>query len=619
MNRVWLGLLVILAGFTWSLPAMASGDIQCAPDWKLGHGSRSGCDEMVILQPGNDTRTNLLLLLSDNRASFPVRPASVPVDPLFDWEAFRDLHFPRKTGDDSGYAEGEGSRCRSNGDGSARFLAALRTSKASEEDRQILADARAALQPDCAGASVGAATVTEAVAKLRSDEGKSFGSYLLGILGFYDADYDAARTQFAALAKARNGWLHETALYMLGRVELNRAQVDAFDEYGYRKTDHPVDPQTVAAAERGLNAYLKAYPSGLYATSARGLLRRVYWLGGDMVRLAAEYQAAFVRPLPGPDDGRLAEEVDDKLLGSMTDAQIQSPILLAVYDLQHMRVADSTEDADYCCGTPITMAALDGQRAAFAKDGALFEYLRAAYAWYIAKKPAEVLKLIPDAARQTRFSAVEFSRQMLRGMALEATKDRNARGFWLEMLPGAQSPYQRSTLELALALHDERAGALGRIFEAASPVKTPSIREILLMNVAGPDLLRQQAKNPSAPQHERDVALFTLLYKSLSRGGYAGFVADQALVPGGASADLDYWSLLDVEKPPVGLFTQSTSLGDYGCPALKLSASQLAKDKTAAKPLLCVADFLRANGFDGIALDTQPSADQLGGTPTSFP
>ncbi len=51
-------------------------------------------------------------------------------------------------------------------------------------------------------------------------------------------------------------------------------------------------------AESAFKAYLKNYPAGRYAASARGLLRRVYWLGKDRERLAGEY-ARFVQATGG--------------------------------------------------------------------------------------------------------------------------------------------------------------------------------------------------------------------------------------------------------------------------------------------------------------------------------
>ena len=57
------------------------------------------------------------------------------------------------------------------------------------------------------------------------------------------------------------------------------------------------------------------------------------------------------------------------------------------------------------------------------------------------------------------------------------------------------------------------------------------------MNVADAGLLRKQATGAKAP-HERQLALFTLLYKELSRGAYRDFGTDLALVPAGAAVTL---------------------------------------------------------------------------------
>ncbi len=57
-----------------------------------------------------------------------------------------------------------------------------------------------------------------------------------------------------------------------------------------------IDAKVIAAGETALRAYLRDYPKGLYAASARGLLRRVYWLGGRDDKLGAEYAALFAQP-----------------------------------------------------------------------------------------------------------------------------------------------------------------------------------------------------------------------------------------------------------------------------------------------------------------------------------
>jgi hypothetical protein len=230
-----------------------------------------------------------------------------------------------------------------------------------------------------------------------------------------------------------------------------------------------------------------------------------------------------------------------------------------------------------------------------------------------------VIQAIPQEAPQQPFTALGFSRQMLRGMALEETKDPKALDHWMAMLPMAQRPLQRGAVELAIASHDERAHAVDKVFAADSPVSNENIREILLNNIADAGLLRQQATSTAVPQGERNSALYTLLYKELSRGHYADFLKDVALVPADAPTDgnasLPEWA--DNSTPPLGVFIQ-TQPGDYDCKPLKDIATRLAKAPKDSKAQLCLADFFLANGFDGETLDTQPEGDALGSTPTLF-
>jgi len=606
--------------FAIPLPADASGDFGCSPSWRLSHANLTGCDDMAMLGPGNDTRTNLTMLLFDRRGSLPKPGEGAPPQPLgalFDWRTLSGWLAVRPDNSDSDYSSGEGSRCRTNGSGAAAFEAAVNAAKLPGGEGAALIAARRALSPDCAkpGTSVTAALDGQ----VKSPMGKAFATYLAGAQAFYDGDFDASGTRFASLGGVRDAWLRETARYMAARVEVNRIQVGLFDEYGIPKDFKTVDQKVVAAADAGLRGYLKDYPKGLYVASARGLLRRVYWFGGKRDLLAQQYVALFVQPpaVRGLNDVDLAEEMDTKLLPELTIGDTSDPTLLAVLDLRRMRMADDEVSAG-CCTNPITLAEINGQRAAFAGNQPLFDYLVAAHQFYIGKKPAEVLKLIPDAARQPSFSEVQFSRQMLRGMALDAVGDRNARGFWLEMLPGAKVDAQHSAIELALAWHDERTGGLARVFAADSPVDDPTMRGILLMNVADAGLLRKQATGAKAAQ-ERRLALFTLLYKELSRGAYRDFTTDLALVPANATTDGSYYDLLTSEQLPFGLFTKPTQLGDFDCPAFKRTVADLVAAPGDAHGRLCLADFFRANGFDGFVLDTPPASEDLGGTKSLFP
>jgi hypothetical protein len=619
MGRFCALILALSAFALWSAPAQASGDIGCGPEWKLAHNQMTGCDNMALLGPGNDTRVNFLLLLADVRGT-RFEPASGEESALFGWHDFVWRLYPQtpRPGDPN-YPEGEGSRCRSNDSGAAAFEAAIAADRGvPPPERAALVAARKAMRPDCAAKTDDSAMIA-ATAGVKSPAGKEYARYLAGALAFYDGDFDLASRQFAALDASKQPWLRETACYMLGRVEVNRAQVGAFDEYGFPDKIGSIDPRLTGAARDALATYLRQYPKGRYAVSAQGLMRRVFWLGFDKPRLSALYAGMLAQPLAvrGVEDVALADEIDTKLLPTLTAADAGDPVLLAVLDLRRMRLrgeyaAETAEDST------ITLGELQAQRAKFASNPALYEYLLAAHAFHVAGMPHDVLKLIPDAARQPSFSYLQFSRQMLRGMALESLKDRNARGFWLDVIGSAKSPFQRPAAELALAYHDERSGGLDKVFAAGSPVRNREIREILLANVAGPALLRQQARDHGATPHERDLALFTLLYKQLTRGAYAGFLADLALVPADASAEVTY-DLYSAERIGTAVFVRGTSLGNYGCPALRETAAQLARNPRASKALLCLADFVRANGFDEFQLDSQPEAGMLGGTKPLFP
>jgi hypothetical protein len=122
----------------------------------------------------------------------------------------------------------------------------------------------------------------------------------------------------------------------------------------------------------------------------------------------------------------------------------------------------------------------------------------------------------------------------------------------------------------------------------------------------------------SVQKHERDTALYVLLYKEVSRGHYADFVKDVALVRADAPTEGYTGGLNTTEPPPLGVFTQTGNLGDYGCGALKETAALLAKTPKSPKGQLCLADFMRANGFDQNQLDVPPGENELGSAPSRF-
>jgi hypothetical protein len=621
-----LTLIAAAALFVGGIAAWGCADPSVAPVWELAKDAPSGGDS-VMLTPGNDTRTNLLLLLADRRGTAVRDPRAVQKGPplaLFPWATMAAAaRAPDAEDEGSGF---EPSRCQSNPDGTAAFVAALRTNRnVTSAEKQSLEAARTSFVPNCTADAPQHVAVAAA-----SPAGRAFATYLAAAADFYGERFEAARDGFKALAGAPDPWLRETSAYMVARTELNRAQLSTFDEYGSLAEPAKRDRAAIAAAGAAFQAYLKAYPKGLYAQSARGLTRRVAWLAGDDRALAAAFegQLAGSGPFAGARDAvALTEEIDLALLTTGGGPAARDPILVAVADLQHMRCIDDWGTPEKECGERISREELERQAPLFAGDKPLFDYLRAAHAFFVRRAPKDVLALIPDAAHQQRFTYLAFSRQALRGAALDAVGDRNARAFWLSLWPGAVAPYQREALELALALHDERSGHVERVFEAGSKVRHPVIRQLLLEQVAGPDLLRRQAKDGSVPKQERDVAAYMLLARELNRGFYRDFLADLPLLPpappemgyyGGAGA-YDALYVTELEPPPLARFQADVAVGETGCPPLRTTVAQLAATPQAVGPRLCLAEYFRVQGFDGFDTEDAEARSGLGSSRPLFP
>ncbi|MEA3060307.1 MAG: hypothetical protein QOJ94_88 [Sphingomonadales bacterium] len=622
----WLlgaGLLIVGAVTAWSCGV----DPESLPKWEIAKARFDFDGNGAMLTPGNDTRVNLLLLLADARR-LPVRDPEAPEGKvplaLFRWlDMAADAEPPASRAWDY-----RASRCQTLATGAAAFEAAIRANRAvPDAERQALLAARADFSPECSESNT-----PPPVPAVASFAGKAFAAYLTGAGQFYAGAFDQARATFAALGGAPDPWVRETALYMVARTALNRAQEHAFDEFGYLADPKVRDRAAIASAGAALNGYLRIYPNGRYAASARGLTRRVAWLAGDAKALAA----AFERQIEGNGafDGAagaasLVGEIDSSLLEPGGGGEVRDPLLLAVVDLQRMRcVEDLDTPAEDCVARPADDV-LERQAPLFAGQPALFGYLRAAQAYFVDNRPREVLALIPDAARQRVFSYIEFSRQMLRGEALEAVADRNARNFWLSLFQGAVQPYQREALELALALHDERSGDVARVFAADSKVRHPVMRQLLLEHVAGPDLLRKQTRDPAALRQERDVAIYVLLAKELRHGFYAGFLNDIAQLPADAAAkryENEFWGAREYEPgddelwpPPLTRFSNKAKLGDAGCPPLADTVRRLESAAGAVRPRLCLAEYFRANGFDDFERKEPASGRGLGTSKTQFP
>jgi hypothetical protein len=206
---------------------------------------------------------------------------------------------------------------------------------------------------------------------------------------------------------------------------------------------------------------------------------------------------------------------------------------------------------------------------------------------------------------------------VLRALALEGTGDHTgARTLWLALMPAARPPLQHAALELGLAMNYERAGSVDQVFSAGSPITDPDLRELLLAYAAGPDLLRRQSQAANAPEHERRVAIYALLYKELTRNRYEAFNRDLALLP---AADPVREAGVSPDPNFAPFRWDGRSAEGYSCPPLKSLGQALARDPTKAEDLVCLDEFVRLGRFDDTSIEMPRPANELGGAPSQFP
>jgi len=613
--------LTALALGTASAAAFACADSSCYAGWTLFAGGNT-CENRAMLAPGNDTRTNLLFLLRD-RAGASRAGLSYPGHGDSNW-GFGHVFIDPAT-QVQGFYPGAERQGISDGTRCTNFSAAGEELKAAMAANRGLPAAEAAALLAARGGRGLCGTEAQAAGQgwstVSSRAGREFLGYLESAEAFYGEDWNAAANGFAALARAGDPWVRETAAYMQARVAFAAGQAGSVGSYGEYHPEQ-TDQAQVARGQAALSAYLKAWPKGRYAASAQGLVRRGLWLARDYAGLTREYERVLATiDVNDPAAADLVQEIDNKLLFNPDAGTLapQGAMLLATLDLKWMRAGIDPSDGEVYAKPTLDAAELERQAPLFAGQDGLYSFLQANHAFYLGKDYARVLTLIPDDARQSAYSNLAFSRQVLRGMALAAKGDPNEAGFWRELLGGAKGLWQRPTAELGLAMNWERHGKLAMVFAKDSPIEETMIRRELLIHSADAPVLRATAADGARPQYERDLALFVLLYKDLSRGDYAGFLTDRGRVRGDANVDAGLWQIADQDDIPLGKFTKGRTGGDYACPALDQTVRALAANPRAVGPRLCLGEFWRINDFDGFTAPDRPNGpDELGGKGDQF-
>jgi len=146
---------------------------------------------------------------------------------------------------------------------------------------------------------------------------QQYASYLNGIILFYKANYSSATKIFTAISQVDDPWLKETAQYMLIRTTLNELYSQSLGTYGDLDTQK-VDQVLLKTFFNRITDYFKLYPKGQYVASARGFLRRGYWIANQQDALVKEMIWQMDHPTSdyyNLDMSTLPAEIDRKVFG----------------------------------------------------------------------------------------------------------------------------------------------------------------------------------------------------------------------------------------------------------------------------------------------------------------
>lgn len=564
--------------------------------------------------PNNDSRDNLLRLLSQEK-SFALPVQSMPADIT----RSRDFYFayhpqwdeasPQPTaapasGENSPLsqqmaelniradeinvndAELENRHVSNNTESvSAFFAALLADSTLTAEQRQALAQARTGL---LSGAT--REQIESSFATLPADSpALSYKNYLAAAASFYAGDYASAERDFTQLAKRERPWLAETAQYMLMRAALNKSSQNSVGEYGDFDIAK-INREDATQAQTQAQAYLQRYPQGLYADSARGILRRINWYLQAWPQLAGLYEQTLQQSA----DARQLREIVieyDNVYGmafyeqSVVEAFPDAPHVSYIELLRALRLDNNSKPT-------LTQAQLDASKPVFEQSQKLplWRDLQLNL-WLATENYAAIIQAVTPAQKLAAHDTLAFSEQVLYGEALMGQKNwRAARDFWQQLLKLSQDNEQQQYVQAKLAATLVYSGDVAAVFAPKSAVTNLRFRSQILKTQASPELLRQQAVH-GPNNEERTIALHTLLVRDLTENRFGDWLNDRKLasaitppVIGDAFADVNL-SIFD--------WNGDAAQAGYTCRSLNETVTVLSKKADDAHALNCLGEFFR--------------------------
>ncbi|WP_171406407.1 hypothetical protein [Acinetobacter cumulans] len=587
----------------YSTHAFSGVDIYCETSAQIQNNEYTACNALPALTPANDNQVNMLLLLSDlglaklkfatdTETLWYTSSSTVP----FETKALtasavnlaKNARQPNKALDGS-----NSEYCNTILNSHQDFIQQVKADKKlSSTERDFLIKARSQLK-----------TCDDHISLITVDPhwsvtARQFASYLNGSIAFYNTNFSTASKIYSALTSADQPWIKETAQYMLIRSNLNATYQTGLGEYG-DLDQSKINQQLLKNTYDSISQYLKLYPSGRYAASARGLLRRCYWIGGQQQLLVNEITWQINNPKSpfyNLEMSNLAYEIDRHVFQSpLFKAQyLKDPFLLAVYDLMRMRKPESVEDR------VINWNELNSQKAVFKTQPELFQYLQATHLFYVQNKPNEALNYLSNPQVGNSNSYLALSQILLKGRVMEkAGQSANTQQYWENLLTKAKTPEQRGLFELMLYPYYVKQQNASFFAGENSKIKARFLQRNFITEQANENSLMHIVQDKSASEDQKNLALNTVLEKSLIHQNYALFNQAYTLLPKNAAQyvfnDTDYMSYK--KQPPLGNFVWkgSTINQKLSCPDLYSLTQKL---QVAPKDLslkLCLGEYIRSD------------------------
>ena len=605
-----------------STASIAGGWSSCDSNFSLASHSYQSCSiNSPTLETGNDTQTNLYLLLADKgligfdetetNGSNSIQDFPLSLEILQN-KAVNKVKNPDqfflKPSEQSRHAE----YCNSFYTGKETLRNALELDpKLTSKERQLLMDFRQAIRSECKDSfdfETQADRSNTAFPLKWSKHAQPYADYIMATQLFYlgnKSDFDSAHNLYSALIDLNTdnnlglNWLIDTSNYMLIRTGINRIYQSGMGDYRYQAEN--VDRRLFTSTQQAIDSYLSRFKNGQYIASARGLQRRLYWLSEQEDKLINEIEWQINHPNSpffNLNSRLLPEEIERRVFFTDFDKttdinKFSNPIMLTSFALYRLRPSDSYNSIE-----PLTLRELKQLQPKFKDRKDLYQYLIATYYYVQRDNPKQALNYLPTATPTGNMSYSKFSQYVLKAKALQAVGNINqANALWDRLHKLPKQPFQETLTELALTLRADQTNDYSELFGPSASIKSHTLKMRIIKYSADPNLLKQIANSHQVTDELGAEARFALLTKSLLHGQYADYLNyKRHYLPSNADQYLGYDSEDEtlVSFPEFNLFNwQGKKVSNsINCSNLTKIITRLHQNPTDRLQQACLAEFL---------------------------